>query len=153
MNMNTINEERKNYEIGFLLKSEDKKTEIKKILEGRKVEVVEEGVVTGIKLAYPIKKENFAYFGYIRFLAEPLAVKEIDSEIKHNPELLRHLVTIYPADKINKARKERRNLGIKESVVKKALGVRMVAAPVKKPRKVEALTNEDLEKKLEEILE
>lgn len=149
-----MNEDKKNYEIGFLLKSEDKRPEIKKILEGRKAEITEEGAVTGIKLAYPIKKENFAYFGYVRFLAEPSAVKEIDEEIKQNPALLRHLIVIYPAKKISKIRKERRSFAAKESSIKKLSDAQTGAAPVfKKPRKTETLTNEDLEKKLEEILE
>ena len=66
--------DKKHYEIGFLLKAEDKKADLAKILKASGAEITEEGPVSGIKLAYPIKKENFAYFGFVRFLAEPSAM-------------------------------------------------------------------------------
>ena len=149
-----MDEEKKNYEIGFLLKSEDKKPEIRKIIESRKGEITEEGAVIGIKLAYPIKKETFAYFGYVRFLAEPSAIKEMDEEAKHNPALLRHLIVIYPAKKISKVKRERRGMAAREAVVRKSPSVQATTAPVfRKPRKTEALTNEYVDTKLEERLE
>jgi len=147
-----MNEEKKYYEIGFLLKSEDKKAEIKKILEKNKAEITEEGAISGIKLEYPIKKENFAYFGYIHFSAEPESAKEIDKEVKQNPAILRHLVVIYPVEKINKMKRERR-MATREGFAKKEPSIQAGPAAPRRPKKIEALSNEDLEKKLEEILE
>jgi ribosomal protein S6 len=146
--------EKKHYEIGFLLKSEEKKSEIKKILENQKVEITEEGAIVGIKLAYPIEKENFAHFGYIRFIGEPSAIKEIDYDAKNSADILRHLITVYPAEKIAKAKKERRSLGLKETSARQTQAAKAVTPPVfKRAKKAETLTNEDLEKRLEEILE
>jgi ribosomal protein S6 len=146
--------DKKHYEMGFLLKAEDKKGEIAKILKTKNAEITEESPVSGIKLAYPIKKENFAYFGFVRFLAEPSALKELDYEARNNPDLLRHIITVYPAEKITKARRERRPFSREEKTSREPQAQR-TAAPVapRKPRKPESLTNEDLEKRLEEILE
>lgn len=146
--------DKKHYEIGFLLKAEDEKSEIAKILKASGAEILEESPVSGIKLAYPIKKESFAYFGSVRFLAEPGAMKEIDQETKNGADILRHIITIYPAEKIAKAKRERRQfVGEEKPVREPAQRMGMPSVPARRAKKPESLTNEDLEKKLEEILE
>lgn len=146
--------DKKHYEIGFLLKAEDKKADLAKMLKAQGAEITEESPVSGIKLAYPIEKENFAYFGFVRFLAEPSALKELDYEAKNNPDILRHIIVVYPAEKIIKARRERRPFSGEERPSREPQAPKASPSPApRKPRKIESLTNEDLEKKLEEILE
>ena len=62
-----MKEDAKIYEIGFLAKEENDREEIVKILTNYGAKIVDAGKMSRIKLAYPIKKENFAYFGYLFF--------------------------------------------------------------------------------------
>src|SRR3989344_1358026 len=69
--MATMNEEKKNYEICFLLKSEPEKEDILAAIGRYHLEIIDDGQLSRIRLAYPISKEKFAYFGYLRFKSDP----------------------------------------------------------------------------------
>lgn len=129
--------EKRKYEIGFVLKTEDASV-ISQSLKNRGFVILSENPLTKIRLAYTIKKENFAYFGYVHFEGEPAAIKNLRTDLKLNPEVLRYLIITRP-------------FGEKE--IKKSEPAES-AEPREKlflsPESV--LTNEALEKKIEEIL-
>ena len=50
------------------------------------------GEIRKIKLAYPIKKEQFSNFGYIEFSAPKNTIETINKKMMLNDEVLRHLV-------------------------------------------------------------
>lgn len=92
------------YEIGFHLipqMSEDEVPshvdEIKTILDKAGAEIISEGFPTLIDLAYAISttvsgaKEEFdtAYFGWIKFEADPAAIEKIDERVREKQEILR----------------------------------------------------------------
>lgn len=125
---------KKKYEIAFILKTEDSSV-IAQILKEKGFAILAENPLVRIRLAYPIKKENYAYFGYFHFEGEPMAVKELRVDFKLNPEILRYLVVTPPFIK---------------NFVKKF-------APEKSEKKVSwppepILTNEALEKKIKELV-
>lgn len=92
--------EPKPYEIAFLLKNESEEKivsvldEIKKYIENKNGRISEESRPQKRRLAYPIKKEHEAYFGYIKFFSKPEELKEVEEKIRHNRQILRHTLTL-----------------------------------------------------------
>ena len=129
--------EKRKYEIAFILKVEDASV-LSQSLTNRGFTILNENPLEKVRLAYPIKKENYAYFGYLHFEGEPGAIKNLRADLKLKPEVLRYLIISPPF--------------IKKPAWRKA-------APVKLPEETKftlptesILTNEALEKKIEEIL-
>ena len=142
-----MEKEPKKYEIGFLVKLEEDKWELARILKDRGFSIIDDGEVSRIKLAYPIKKENFAFFGYVYFSGNPESVKELDKELKTSPKILRHLIisrSVMMRKIENKTDFEK--VYTREVSAAPAISARKIAP------KTEVFSNEELEKKLEEIL-
>ncbi|MEK7593525.1 MAG: 30S ribosomal protein S6 [Patescibacteria group bacterium] len=138
-----MEKEQKNYEIGFLTRTEDDKNEIIKVLEGQKASIAKSGSLSRIKLAYPIQKEPSAYFDYFIFSALPEAIEKISQSLKLNLKILRFLIVTPPAIGIQKPAPRFRKAVLPKPVVKK---------PAVEKIPLQQVSNEMLEKKLEEIL-
>lgn len=152
-----MNEENKIYEISFLAKSEEAGEKISKTLKDGGFSIVEGVRTARIKLTYPVKKENFAYFGYLRFSGEPANIKGLGDKMKTEPEILRFSVVFRPVIKEKEQRTFRENPAGRTKVAaenREEMEVfqQQSVSPAKKPLKTETLSNEALEKKLEEIL-
>ncbi|PIU98642.1 hypothetical protein COS61_00280 [Candidatus Wolfebacteria bacterium CG03_land_8_20_14_0_80_40_12] len=145
----TMDKELKKYEIGFLIKVEEDKKELLKILNNYQALIAEEGRVSKINLAYPIKKENFAYFGYLYFSCDPEKIKELRNELKGLSKILRFIII----SRLVSAKKDEVKIrtGASQEVPRQPAPSREAVKTVKAP-KAETLSNEELEKKLEEIL-
>lgn len=91
------------------------------------------------KLAYPVKKEETAYFGWTKFTAPSASVVNLNKKLKTEPMILRHLVVedelptshLLPIQPVKTYHK---------------------TPPSKRAEPVEQLDLEALDKKLEEIL-
>jgi ribosomal protein S6 len=143
-----MDKEFKKYEIGFLARNENGGDDVNKTLTSHRCELIESGVLNRMRLAYPIKKETAGFFGYYHFLAEPSAIEKIKNELDLNFNVLRFLIITPPAEKQlpSAAKIEKR----RKQVVSKEIEPK---AEIKKPMPAPSvLTNEALEKKLEEIL-
>jgi ribosomal protein S6 len=137
----TEEKDKKEYEISFLVRQEEQGQEVAKVLNRYGAQISHEGQVTKMRLAYPIKKETNACFGYYWFFAAPEAVAQIDNDLRLSKEVLRFMVVSSP---VKKSASERRDVRETPKSAPQA------PAPVAQERE---LTNEDLEKKLEEILQ
>ena len=93
---------------------------------------------TKIRLAYLVDKQAYGYFGLIIFSISPDKLKNIEKEFKFDKKLLRYLMIYNPQLKI----KERPT---KASKIKQP--------QIQKEEKVEKIQMEELDKKLEEILQ
>ena len=93
------------------------------------------GEIKKMKLAYPIRKEQFSNFGYIEFSAPKNTIEAINKNLMLNDEILRHLVI--------KQKKEKKVLAVKPAKPREVL-----PKEVKEPE-----TTKELDKKIEEILE
>lgn len=143
-----MDKEHKKYEIGFLAKNEKGGEVISKALISHKCEIIESGDLNRIKLAYPIKKESTGYFSYYYFLSEPSIIDKIKREFNLSSDILRFIIITPPAEKqqVSAIKTETR----RKSVVSKDIEFK---TEIKKPSSASMiLTNEALEKKLEEIL-
>jgi len=133
-----MDQEKKDYEISFLLNSPEAESEVIEVLNANQIVELNKGHVSEIKLSYPIKKRNSAFFGFYQFKGVPEVVRQISEALKLKSNILRFLL-IKRSSKIVPTR---------------------TAAPLRpKPSepepakpKPEVLSNELLEKKLEEIL-
>ncbi|MDP3052468.1 MAG: 30S ribosomal protein S6 [bacterium] len=136
--------EKRKYEIGFVIKTEDAAI-ISQSLKNRGFVVLAENPLEKIQLAYLIKKESYAYFSYSHFEGDPAAIKELKEDLKLNPEVLRYLIITPPFIK---------KLAWRNPAFSETSGEMKFTPPVAKrsPAIESILTNEALEKKIEEIL-
>lgn len=135
---------KREYEIGFLVRSEEQGQEVVKVLHRYQAEITQEGQVAKIRLAYAIKKEMNVYFGFLWFVAEPDAVAKIEEDLRLNKEVLRFLIVTPPTKRTAKEKGP-------EAKVRPEKPSSPLPVAAEMPSSKE-LTNEDLEKKLEEIL-
>lgn len=129
---------KKEYELSYLAKTEEAAKEIGEILKSQGAEITGDTPGVKINLAYKIKKEDSAYFGYFHFSAVPGSVKQIEDALKIKSDVLRVLLITPPFVK-NKAR----TVAPRQRISKPIIPVEKPSAP---------LSNEALEKKIEEIL-
>ncbi len=137
--------DKKRYEVAVLLKAEEFAPEVAKFLEQHEVEIREAGPLKKINLGYPIKKTTQAYFGYFHVLALPSSIAALDKDFKTQQSVLRSLIVNVPKQKpgTSEGSRERRPF------MRKPMSVPM--GEIKPPRK--PLSNEAIEKKIEEILQ
>lgn len=135
----------KKYEIGYLVKNEGEESAVLNLLRNYKAQIIEEGKARKIRLAYPIKKETFAQFGFVHFLMAPELVKEFSSQLRLNAQVLRFIVITLPSEAKMKASEVKFEKAPLRPRVKSA-------EPMKKQPPSDMIDNEMLEKKLEEIL-
>lgn len=142
-------EERENleqYEITYLLKSEDVAPVlnlVKKISESEE----ESRPLQKVQLEYLIKKESQAFIGSIRFVAEREGLAKLNKELALDAEILRFIIT---KRKAVKTRNIETDDNRKEN--RRRVGPEVVSRRRKDDETSSVLTNEALEKKIEEIL-
>lgn len=152
-------ENNKNYEIGFLLKPEKDRQNLITSLINHQMSINKESQISRIKLAYPIKKENFAYFGSIYFSGNPENIKKLTEDLKHNSQILRFIIVSKPIYETSPEQpppipyfQSQKVKSISEEKLNYSESAESKKQLLKKSQKPEELSNEDLEKKLEEIL-
>ncbi len=136
-----MDSEKKSYEISFLVRNENDVEAVLNRLSRIGAEILNEGNVSEIKLAYPIKKASSAYFGWIYFDVVPEKIAELNSALKLDEKIMRHLVITPPITKTEKKRPAKPSPAKSETIAATASGSTS-----------SELSNEELEKKLEEIL-
>ena len=142
-----MEKESKNYEIGYLVVDDGDEKEVIDLLKGYKAESLNEGRAKKIKLAYPIKKQVFAHFGYVQFALNPEMIKPLREQLKLNNKVLRSLIFVIPAIQTPKSE----NMMAPTEGQEKPKEKRKIEETAKRP-KADIVDNELLEKKLEEIL-
>lgn len=137
MSDEAILRDKKEYEISFLLTEEAALADIGKALKNAGAETSIAATASMIRLAYPLKKHENAYFGFIHFSAMPDAVAKIKADLAHNAKVLRSLILTPPVKVPPRAERPGKPKQDTAEVEAKPEG---------------AMSNEALEKKLEEIL-
>jgi len=135
-------QELKKYEVTLLLK-EDIKDKIEAILSKNGAVNLITGEFKKIQLAYPIKKENFAFIGDITFEILPSEISKISNDLKVESSVLRYLIT--KLENLQQAEENKnKNKPYSGSYKKERRSVVSSSSTM--------LTNETLEKQIEEIL-
>lgn len=133
------------YEIGFLASDEGGAQAVLEALKRRGAEITLEGPVEKIALAYPVEHHTSAYFGFMHFRITPDAVRVVADDVKGHASIIRSLVMTPPLMK-PKPRWEGSKLRPRVS-----MGTEPQQAP-EAPKSPMPLSNEALEKQIEEIL-
>ncbi len=151
----TDEKEPKKYEIGFLIREESDKETILASLKKYGAEIFAEEKEKKIRLAYPINKEIFAYFGWVHFSLIPSAIKELSGQLKLNTRVLRFVViALTPQMLAGPEKKKDFSIRPRREFSREKTGEKSERrAPEITPKHTaQTVDNELLEKKLEEIL-
>ncbi len=152
--MTNEEKDKKEYELALLLKSEDNLAGILALVGQHNADGVSEPRAKRLQLAYEIKKHTEAVFIYFTFKMFGDDMKNLEHELNSNADVLRFMVIASPAPAERNAgsamppREERRSRSA-------APYTPPAAAPSETPRPAPSkpLSNEALEKKIEEILQ
>ena len=130
-------------------KDENGQQEIIKTLESNQASIIDGSNISKISLAYQIKKERGAFFGYVHFMVNTDKIKNISDTLKLKQGVLRFLIITPPIAKMIRMATPR--------IVKRMFQSRVaekteIKKPLPAPITTATLSNEALEKKLEEIL-
>ncbi len=150
-NLNT--KEKKAYELALLLKTEEDVAKAMTLLKQHNGELVSEPRAKKLALAYEIKKQNEAIFAYVTFHALPSDAKELERDLLNRPEILRSMIVVAEAQSDRPADMSAfpaMHRGRPSSVAPRSAPTGSEARP-STPRG--PLSNEALEKKIEEILQ
>jgi len=144
--METESAEKKNYELSFLVKDENDAREVLKLLAQHEAEVRGEGPLRKLNLAYPIKHVPQAYFGFVNLAVLPANAKSLERDLSANTAILRTLMVKLPKGK---------TAVVTSGEYKKTMRPIAQRRPVRMeaPSQPKPLSNEALEKKIEEILQ
>lgn len=129
------------YEITFYTKVEDA-APVKAAVAASGGEVLEERPFEKVRLEFPIKKESYAFMGVLQVLLRPETVSLVARALAHAPGVLRGLITA----SVPAPTEER-------GVEKRPIERKRPPAPRVVPQEPSILTNEAIEKKIEEILQ
>jgi ribosomal protein S6 len=146
----------KNYELAILVKTEDQLPEIMAFLSQHEATVTGEPRVRKIALAYPVKKETEAVFASYLFSAAPSQAKKLEKDLSVRQDVLRSMIIIaIPVEDTRTTSSEgtsfpsRRPRPPTQRPPEAAMPSPAVPRPVSAPAH---LSNEALEKRIEEIL-
>lgn len=154
--------DKKVYEISFVLSGRLIDTEVKDVLEKIKksleelgAKILKESEFTKINLAYPIKKETQAYFGYFWFELDPEKISEIRNVFLFEKNILRYLIVTPPPkyqQKTKKSKAQPRTLSKEQmSTLETVFPSEEKVGTTPKSAPLNEVEEEKLEEKLEEI--
>jgi ribosomal protein S6 len=140
--------DKKEYELSYLAKDESSAAEVSGLVRSLGGETTLERQVNKIALAYPVKKETQAFFGFLQFMFSPDQSKPLTDALGLKAGVLRYLLVTPPPMKGKKAREGRPEESDRPRPAEGSWQSRRTSEPKAAP-----LSNEALEKKIEEILQ
>lgn len=129
----------KEYELSFWLKDEGGLSKIKSLMSQFSLAPTLVSETRKMPISYPIKKETSGFFGYIHFLGTPESVRSFTHDLQVENDCLRFFISSHLV-KPSEEREARRPI------------VERKAPQREEPKPADTITNEELERKLEEIL-
>jgi len=144
--------DKKEYELAVLVKNEDDLAPVVTFVRQHNGEVAAEPRAKRLTLAYEIKKNKEAVFAHFNFKALPEEAKILEQDLNSKGEVIRFLVIASPAPAMSP---EDRAASALAGGPKRRTRIVRGAGPAAetKPPAPKPLSNEALEKKIEEILQ
>jgi ribosomal protein S6 len=146
----------KNYELAILVKSEEQLPEIVAFLGQHEATIAGEPRVRKIALAYPVKKETEAVFASYLFSAVPSQAKKLEQDLAVRQDILRSMIIIaIPVEDTRTTSNEGASYAPRRprpTTRPSEPTSSAPAAPKSAAPAPEHLTNDALEKRIEEIL-
>lgn len=133
------------YEMSFIQEPEEESVP-KESIEKFSGKILEDRPLMKIRFAYPIKKQTQGFLGFIKFAAEPERIVSINADLNLEKRVLRCMIS-----RFSEKNEEEGSLdGIQDGRVRRG---RFVRGEKKTTGYEPPLSNEALEKKIEEILQ
>jgi len=146
-------EDKKEYELAFVAASEDAAPAVEQLIAKHGGAITGRGPLAALKLAYPVKKHTTGFFGFVWFSALPANVKQLHDELAVQKNVLRFLVVTPPIKVTVRESHAPREQGMAPKLSDAKIREKPIEAPMMPAAPApEVLSNELLEKKLEEIL-
>lgn len=150
--------EKKLYEMAYLLPVSLQLAEVNSYLEGLKSklkepdgEIVTEPTPQKRRLAYPIKKQDQAYFGFLRFKTYPEHIKTLNKHFKLDKTLLRYLFLMITPKQI--VEEEKLSKQIKRETARKPKPLVKEKVIKELPKEVRSEEFEEKMKEIEKVVE
>jgi ribosomal protein S6 len=141
--------EKKEYELAVLIKQEEDLALVTTLVRQHNGEITLEPRAKRLTLAYEIKKNKEAVFAHMNFRALGEDAKSLESDLNNKAEVLRSLIIADPVSMQMTA-----DASAQAAPKRRTRVMRPTAAPTEgKPAAPQPLSNEALEKKIEEILQ
>jgi len=137
------------YEVSFLARSENGAATMVRHLASLGAEIVNEGSLNKMKLAYPIEGQESAYFGCIACSIPRDAVSKVHDAVRLDKEIMRVLILTSQSTKTDVASGTRKHI---PNVPRDTTEPKMAKTARPETKEKTALSNELLEEKLEEIM-
>ncbi len=138
----------KEYELAFLGLEESVAQKAAELVARLGGEIFLQGPVERIALEYKIKKAPGAYFGYFHLRMTPVQIEDLKRELNVFPPVLRFLIVTPPFQKM----KPRSARPARPASAAPAAGAPVQPETADRRPETLPLSNEALEKKIEEIL-
>lgn len=133
------------YEFAFVLRTGESEEVVSAVLTQFGAEIVTTGAMEDIQLAYPIKKSTTGKLGYYHFtIANADSLKEIENKVKLDDRVLRHIIVRVEEKKPRAAKGQKPRT--------KKVSAKDIQSVTPEVSHIDTLSNEKLEKTLEEIL-
>jgi ribosomal protein S6 len=160
-----MDKDNKTYELDYLLNPSIKDEEyndfsdkIRDMIAKKSGMMVSNGEKKLMPLAYPIKKETSAVFGWIKFVSGPETIADLKNLLEKQDSVLRFLIIKPLKDKplkalVIKSRKKKEEYPQATSPEKEPAPVAVSSSSaVKEKTEKENIQEEELDKKIEELL-
>lgn len=147
--MEDSEKERKTYEIAFLVKSEEEIPGVVSFLKQHNAEILAEPRAKNVVLAYEIKKNKEAVFAYCTMKAAGADVKNLEKDFSMGNLTIRSLIITLPKRGLSSGPVEERD-SERKARTPRSIAPSYPEVKMSAPRAT--LSNEALEKKIEEIL-
>ena len=135
------NELKTHYELSSVTVSEDAAS-VKALLVKHNAQIVNDRPIMKIQLAYKIAKQGFGFLSTVEFFAEPSATSALQKDLEMEKDVIRAIIVKKKEPKAEKHEGEKKE------------GEKAPSGPQKLRSMLGSiLTNEALEKKIEEILQ
>jgi len=146
--------DKKEYELAVLVKNEEDLAPVVALIKKHNGEIVAEPHAKRLALAYEIKKNKEAVFAYCTFKAAGADVKDLEAVFNTTPEVIRAMIIISPPPTPAGDRTMTMPQTGDSTKYRSRPTRSPSAAPSEaKPAAPKPLSNEALEKKIEEILQ
>lgn len=153
MDIETKTESNVRFEATYLERTEGG-AGVRKTIERHGGKILAERPCEKVRLAYPMEKQTYAFLSVTEFTLSTAALRELQEELRLNGELLRVLIHRAPrvaADRGREAQHDTAGVSAEASATSAQAGGR--PPRTLRPLNESVLTNEALEKKIEEILQ
>ncbi len=158
MSEEQVLEDKKSYEVSFLVTEETVVADIEAVFIANGFTVSHKGQLQNLKLAYPIQKHVSAFFGFYHLLGGSQDILKVKEALALNKKILRTLVLssaipmVVRESRVEQRVKRTRGGDMQEKIENVVPMSMPKPEEQRRPMEPTVLSNEGLEKKLEEIL-